>query len=105
MMSYFTGMFGLPPYANLTVVETEAGAPNGYAAPGLDFPCRRAPSARRLERQAAGQPGLAPVVGRAGFRHYAQSSVAHQRAGGLFRTAVDRARERSPAPWRLRFTT
>jgi len=36
-MSYFTGMFGLPPYANLTVVETEEGAPNGYAAPGLIF--------------------------------------------------------------------
>ena len=36
-MSYFTGTFGLPPYANLTVVETEAGAPNGYAAPGLVF--------------------------------------------------------------------
>jgi hypothetical protein len=36
-MSYFTGTFGLPPYANLTVVETEAGAPNGYAAPGLIF--------------------------------------------------------------------
>jgi tetratricopeptide (TPR) repeat protein len=37
VMSYFTGMFGLPPYANLTVVETEEGAPNGYAAPGLMF--------------------------------------------------------------------
>ena len=36
-MSYFTGMFGLPPYANLTVVETEEGAPNGYAAPGMVF--------------------------------------------------------------------
>ena len=36
-MTYFTGMFGLPPYANLTVVETEDGAPNGYAAPGLIF--------------------------------------------------------------------
>jgi Tfp pilus assembly protein PilF len=36
-MSYFTGMFGLPPYANLTVVETEDGAPNGYAAPGMMF--------------------------------------------------------------------
>jgi hypothetical protein len=44
MMSYFTGLFGLPPYANLTVVETEAGAPNGYAAPGLIF-WRRAASA------------------------------------------------------------
>ncbi|HYW43491.1 MAG TPA: M1 family aminopeptidase [Bryobacteraceae bacterium] len=37
IMSYFTGVFGLPPYANLTVVETEAGAPDGYAAPGLIF--------------------------------------------------------------------
>ena len=37
IMAHFTGMFGLPPYANLTVVETEAGAPNGYAAPGLIF--------------------------------------------------------------------
>ena len=37
IMSYFTGIFGLPPYANLTVVETDEGAPNGYAAPGLVF--------------------------------------------------------------------
>jgi hypothetical protein len=36
-MSYFTGVFGLPPYANLTVVETEEGAPNGYASPGMIF--------------------------------------------------------------------
>jgi hypothetical protein len=36
-MSYFTGINGIPPYANLTVVETEAGAPNGYAAPGMIF--------------------------------------------------------------------
>ena len=36
-MAYFTGMFDLPPAANLTVVETEDGAPNGYAAPGLIF--------------------------------------------------------------------
>jgi tetratricopeptide (TPR) repeat protein len=37
VMSYLTGLYGLPPYANLTVVETEDGAPNGYAAPGLIF--------------------------------------------------------------------
>jgi hypothetical protein len=37
MMAYFGGMFGLPPYANLTLVETEDGAPNGYAAPGMIF--------------------------------------------------------------------
>ena len=37
VMSYFTGLYGIPPYANLTVVETEDGAPNGYTAPGLIF--------------------------------------------------------------------
>jgi predicted negative regulator of RcsB-dependent stress response len=37
MMTYFTDRFGLPPYANLTLVETDAGSPNGYAAPGLVF--------------------------------------------------------------------
>ena len=36
-MSWFTGTFGLPASADLTVVETEEGAPNGYAAPGLIF--------------------------------------------------------------------
>ena len=37
MMAHFTGLFGIPPYANMTVIETEAGAPKGYAAPGLIF--------------------------------------------------------------------
>jgi hypothetical protein len=37
IVNYFTGLFGLAPYANLTVVETEGGAPNGYAAPGILF--------------------------------------------------------------------
>jgi aminopeptidase N len=37
IMTHFTGLFGIPPYANLTFVETENGAPNGYAAPGLVF--------------------------------------------------------------------
>ncbi|HLK62986.1 MAG TPA: M1 family aminopeptidase [Bryobacteraceae bacterium] len=37
IMAYFTGMFGLPPSADLNVVMTEAGCPNGYAAPGLVF--------------------------------------------------------------------
>ncbi|HMD70021.1 MAG TPA: M1 family aminopeptidase [Bryobacteraceae bacterium] len=36
-MTHFTSLFGLPPYADLTVIETEAGAPNGYAAPGMIF--------------------------------------------------------------------
>jgi len=37
MMTHFTGMFGLPPNANLSVMETDDGAPNGYAAPGMIF--------------------------------------------------------------------
>lgn len=37
IVSFFTGTFGLPPNANLTIVETESGAPNGYSAPGLLF--------------------------------------------------------------------
>ncbi len=37
VMTYFTSTFGLPPQANLTVVETEPGTPNGYAAPGIVF--------------------------------------------------------------------
>jgi tetratricopeptide (TPR) repeat protein len=36
-MTELTSVFGLPPKKNLTVVETETGAPNGYAAPGLVF--------------------------------------------------------------------
>jgi hypothetical protein len=37
VMTHFTGVFGLPPQANLTVVETGEGAPNGYAAEGILF--------------------------------------------------------------------
>src|SRR5882724_461437 len=37
IMTYFTGMFGLPPYANLALVETENGAPNGFSSPGVIF--------------------------------------------------------------------
>ncbi len=36
-MAYLTSVFGLPPQANLTVVETESGTPNGYSAPGVLF--------------------------------------------------------------------
>lgn len=36
-MAFFTDLFGAPPQKDLTVVETEAGAPNGYTSPGLVF--------------------------------------------------------------------
>ena len=37
MVEHFTGLYGLAASANLTVVETADGAPNGYAAPGMVF--------------------------------------------------------------------
>lgn len=37
MVEYFTSLYGLAPLANLTVMETADGAPNGYAAPGMVF--------------------------------------------------------------------
>jgi aminopeptidase N len=37
IMSLFTNDFGLAPQANITLVETVDGAPNGYASPGIVF--------------------------------------------------------------------
>ncbi|HEX4228652.1 MAG TPA: M1 family aminopeptidase [Bryobacteraceae bacterium] len=37
MMSFFTSQYGLAPQANLAIVETEAGAVNGYSTPGMIF--------------------------------------------------------------------
>jgi aminopeptidase N len=34
---FFTTLFGNPPKTNLTVIETEDSAPNGYSAPGILF--------------------------------------------------------------------
>jgi aminopeptidase N len=42
MMNYFSGIYGLAPYANLKVIETADGSPNGYAAPGMVFISPRA---------------------------------------------------------------
>lgn len=37
IVTFLTGVFGLPPQAGLSIVETESGAPAGYAAPGMLF--------------------------------------------------------------------
>ena len=42
IMTFLTATYGLPPSANLTLVETEDGTPNGYAAPGIIFLSPRA---------------------------------------------------------------
>jgi aminopeptidase N len=59
IMSFFTSEYGLAPQANLTLVETEAGAVNGYSAPGIIFlapgsiaqPVNRRVLANQLSRQ------------------------------------------------------
>ncbi len=37
ILSFLTNLYGLAPQANLTLVETEDGTPNGYSAPGIIF--------------------------------------------------------------------
>jgi len=37
IMTFLTSLYGLAPQANLTLVETEDGTPNGYSAPGVIF--------------------------------------------------------------------
>lgn len=37
VMSFLTSLYGLAPQANLSLVETEDGTPNGYSAPGIVF--------------------------------------------------------------------
>lgn len=37
MMAFFTSDYGLAPQANMALVETDDGAPNAYAAPGILF--------------------------------------------------------------------
>jgi tetratricopeptide (TPR) repeat protein len=41
-MEFLTGMYGPLPNRNLRVIETEAGTPNGYSAPGILFLSPRA---------------------------------------------------------------
>ena len=42
VLSFLTSVYGLAPQANLTLVETEDGTPNGYSAPGIIFLSPRA---------------------------------------------------------------
>jgi tetratricopeptide (TPR) repeat protein len=48
IMTFFTSEYGLAPQAKLAIVETEAGAINGYAAPGLVFLAPSAISTTRV---------------------------------------------------------
>jgi hypothetical protein len=54
-MVFLTSLFGTPPQANLTIVETGEGAPNGYSAAGMLFvspaAASKPPSPRLLANQ------------------------------------------------------
>ncbi len=56
-MTELTSVFGLPPKKNLTVVETDMGAPNGYAAPGLVFLAPNAIGSQVNQRLVANEVG------------------------------------------------
>lgn len=56
-MTELTSLFGLPPKKNLIVVETEAGAPNGYASPGLVFLAPNAIGTQVNQRLVANEVG------------------------------------------------
>lgn len=59
ILTFEASAFGLPPQSSLMVMETEAGTPNGYAAPGLVFLSPKAigqqPNIRLLANQVARQ--------------------------------------------------
>jgi tetratricopeptide (TPR) repeat protein len=59
IMSFLSSLYGLAPQANLTLVETEDGTPNGFSAPGIIFLSPRGignqPAARLLANQLARQ--------------------------------------------------
>jgi tetratricopeptide (TPR) repeat protein len=59
VVAHFAAKYGTPPYANLTLIQTEAGAANGYAAPGLLFLSPRGigqqPNLRLLANQVSRQ--------------------------------------------------
>lgn len=55
VMAFLADVFGVPPYRNLSIVETGEGAPNGYAAPGLLFISSSAASGKPNQRLLANQ--------------------------------------------------
>ena len=86
-MTFLTSEYGLAPQANLTLVETESGAVNGYSAPGHYLSCSRLDHASRSTR-ASCESALSPMVGHAGFANQSQSSLARERAGPLLRNPL-----------------
>jgi tetratricopeptide (TPR) repeat protein len=55
IVNYFTGIYGPAPQANLTLIQTENGTPNGYAADGIVFLSPRSISKQLNSRVLANQ--------------------------------------------------
>jgi len=55
VMAFLTDVFGVPPFRNLSIVETGEGAPNGYSAPGIIFVSSSAASGKPNQRLLANQ--------------------------------------------------
>jgi Peptidase family M1 domain/Tetratricopeptide repeat len=58
ILSFLSSIYGLAPQANLTLVETEDGTPNGYSAPGIIFLSPRGIGNRVASRLMANQLAL-----------------------------------------------
>ncbi len=55
VMAFLSDTLGVPPFRNLSIVETGEGAPNGYSAPGLLFISSSAASGKPNQRLLANQ--------------------------------------------------
>jgi len=59
VMAFLTSVYGLPPQRDLTIVETDGDAPNGYSAPGILFLSSKSigtrPNVRLISNQVARQ--------------------------------------------------
>ncbi len=59
VMAFLTSIYGLPPQRDLTIVETDGDAPNGYSAPGILFLSSKGigtrPNVRLISNQVARQ--------------------------------------------------
>jgi aminopeptidase N len=59
VLQFLTGIYGIAPQSALTLIETEAGTPSGYAGPGIIFLSPKAlgatPNSRLLANQIARQ--------------------------------------------------
>src|SRR5580700_10018042 len=55
VMTFLSGTYGLAPQANMTLVETEDGTPNGFSAPGIIFLSPRGIGSQVAQRLLANQ--------------------------------------------------